>query len=174
VVLTRGARRLLLTAHVVASVGSVGAVAGFLALALASLLSSDPVTVGGAVFAMDLTARFVIVPVSLASLLTGLVQSLGTTWGLFRHYWVLAKLVINLFANVVLLMYLPGLGAWSQAVRTASGAQILAHRDLSPVLHSAAAVLLLIGAAALGVYKPRGITRYGWRRQQTRLVVQAP
>jgi ABC-type anion transport system duplicated permease subunit len=53
---------------------------------------------------MELTARFAIVPLSFPSLLTGLVQSLTTTWGLFRHYWVLAKLLINVFANVVLLM----------------------------------------------------------------------
>ena len=40
----------------------------------------------GAYLAMDLIGWFVIVPLSLASLLTGLVQALGTTWGLFRHY----------------------------------------------------------------------------------------
>lgn len=37
--------------------------------------------------AMELTALFVIVPLAFASLLTGLVQALGTTWGLFRDYW---------------------------------------------------------------------------------------
>jgi hypothetical protein len=49
---------------------------------------------------------FVLVPLSLASLLTGLVQSLGTPWGLFRHYWVLFKLLINVLATIVLLMYM--------------------------------------------------------------------
>src|SRR3954466_2642437 len=132
-----GVRKFALTAHVTSSIGWLGAVATFLALAIAGLASSNAALVRASYLAMELTGWCVIVPLSLATLLTGLVQSLGTSWGLFRHYWVVAKLVINLFANVVLLMYLPGLGAWSQALRTASGAQILAHRDLSPVLHSA-------------------------------------
>jgi hypothetical protein len=37
-------------------------------------------------------------------------------------------------------------------------------RDPSPLLHSAAALALLIAAAALSVFKPPGRTRYGWRR----------
>jgi hypothetical protein len=48
---------------------------------------------------------FVIVPFALASLLTGLVQSLGTTWGLCRHYWVVFKLLLNVLATLVLLRY---------------------------------------------------------------------
>lgn len=56
--------------------------------------------VRAAYLAMDLTGRFVIVPLSLGSLLTGRVQSLGTTWGLFRHYWVLMKFQITILATV--------------------------------------------------------------------------
>ncbi|HYN23361.1 MAG TPA: hypothetical protein VE078_20565, partial [Thermoanaerobaculia bacterium] len=62
--------------------------------------------VRAAYLAMELTAWFVIVPLILASLLTGLVQSLGTTWGLFRHYWVLAKLVLTVFVTIVLMLQL--------------------------------------------------------------------
>jgi hypothetical protein len=86
-------------------VGWLGAVAGFLALAVAGLTSQDAQTVRAAYVTMELTGWFVLVPLALASLLTGLVQSLGTTWGLFRHYWVLAKLLINVFATIVLLLY---------------------------------------------------------------------
>ena len=39
-------------------------------------------------------------------LLTGLVVSLGTAWGLVRHYWVLFKLLIAAFCTIVLLMYM--------------------------------------------------------------------
>ena len=38
--------------------------------------------------AMGLTAWFVILPLSLVALTTGLVQVLGTAWGLFPHYWI--------------------------------------------------------------------------------------
>ena len=48
---------------------------------------------------MEPAAWVVLVPLAFASLLTGLVQSLSTTWGLARHYWVLFKLLINLGAH---------------------------------------------------------------------------
>src|SRR5205823_11372548 len=95
-----GLRKLALTAHVVSSVGWLGAVAGFLALAVAGLTSRDAQLVRGAYLAMGLTASFVIVPLSLASLLTGLIQALGTTWGLFGRYWILAKLLITILAMI--------------------------------------------------------------------------
>ena len=47
--------------------------------------------VRAAFLAMESIGWFVIVPLSLAALPTGLVQSLGTEWGLFRHCWMLAK-----------------------------------------------------------------------------------
>ncbi|UUZ65482.1 hypothetical protein LP417_13840 [Polaromonas sp. P1-6] len=81
-------RKFVLTAHVTASVGWLGALAVFLAHALASLLSEDAQMVRAASLAMGVAAWFVILPLSLASLITGLVQALGTSWGLFRHYWI--------------------------------------------------------------------------------------
>src|SRR6266704_1743054 len=102
--MTPGLRKFALTVHVSSSVGFLGAVAGFLALAVAGLTSQNAQIVRAAYLAMDLTGWFVIVPLCLASLLTGLVQSLGTTWGLFRHYWVLAKLSLTAIATVVLLL----------------------------------------------------------------------
>ena len=47
--------------------------------------------------------NFVIVPLAIASLLTGVVQALATPWGLFRHYWVVIKLFLTVFATLVLL-----------------------------------------------------------------------
>jgi hypothetical protein len=38
-------------------------------------------------------------------------------------------------------------------------------RNPSPVIHAALALLVLLVAAVLAVYKPRGMTRYGWRKQ---------
>jgi hypothetical protein len=110
----------------------------------------------------------VLVPLSVASLVTGLVQALGTKWGLFRHYWVLAKLLINLFATIVLLAYMPTLEYFADlAAGTSSFSSDPSRlRSASPALHSGAALLLLLTATALSVYKPRGLTRYGWRKQQ--------
>jgi uncharacterized membrane protein len=160
-------RKLALTAHVTASVGWLGAVLAFLALSVTGLTSQDPQTVRGAYLVMEPTAWAVLVPLSLASLLTGLISSLGSTWGLFRHYWVLFKLAINLVATIVLLLYMQTLEHLGDvaAATTVSGTGLRGLRDPSPVLHAAAALLLLLVATTLAIYKPRGMTRYGQRTQ---------
>lgn len=165
--MTPRVRKFALTAHVTSSVGWLGAVAGTLALAVAGLTSQDAQTVRAAYLAMELTGWLVLVPLSLASLLTGLVQSLGTRWGLFRHYWVLAKLLINVTATIVLLLYMQTLGSLADvaAVATVSDDDLRDIRSPSPVLHAGGAVLLLLAATTLAVYKPQGMTPYGQRRQ---------
>ena len=169
-------RKLALTAHVASSVGWLGAVVGFLALAVAGLTSQDAQLVRAAYLTMEVTGWFVLVPLALASLLTGLVQSLGTTWGLFRHYWVLFKLLINVFATVVLLLYMQTLGSLADAAAeaTSSGDDLAVLGSPSPVLHAGAALLLLLVATTLAVYKPRGMTPYGQRRQHERRGVSRP
>lgn len=104
-----GLRKVVLIAHIVTSVGSLGAVAGFLALAVAGLTSQDAEMMRSVYVAMDVIARFVIVPLVSTSLLIGVAQSLGTTWGLFRHYWVLAKLLLTLLTLIVLLFQMEGI-----------------------------------------------------------------
>jgi hypothetical protein len=158
-------RRLALTAHVACSVGWLGAIAVFLALAVIGLAGPQPQTARGVYLVMEPAAWSVLVPLAFASLLTGLVQSLGTSWGLARHYWVLAKLLINVVTTVVLLLYLPTFAAMA-AVAADPGVDLAAVRNPSPVIHAGAAMVLLLLAAALSVYKPRGMTRYGWRRRQ--------
>jgi hypothetical protein len=166
-------RKLALTAHVTSSVGWLGAVAGVLALAVAGLTSQDAQTVRAAYIAMEFSAWFALVPLTVASLLTGLVQSLGTRWGLFRHYWVVAKLAINVVATVILLMYTQTLSSLADvaAQTSLSGDDLGGLRSPSPVLHAGAALLLLLAATTLAVYKPRGMTRYGWRRQHAQPAV---
>lgn len=162
--MTSRLRKFSLTTHIVSSVGWLGAVVVFLGLSIAGMTSQDPETVRAAYLAMESIGLFVLVPFSLASLLTGLVHALGTKWGLARHYWVLAKLVINVVASGILLMYTRTLGALADIA--SANADLTVLRSPSPVLHAAAGAGLLLAAATLSVYKPRGMTRYGWRRQQ--------
>jgi len=172
VTLTPRLRKLALTAHVTSSVGWLGAVAVFLALGIAGLTSQDAQMVRAAYLTMDWAGWFVLVPLAVASLLTGLVQSLGTQWGLFRHYWVLAKLLINLFATIVLLLYMQTLGSLGglAADTTLSTDDLGVLRSPSPVLHAGAALLLLLVATGLAVYKPRGLTRFGRKHYERRTV----
>ena len=158
-------RMFALTAHVVSSVGWLGAVGVFLALSVLGLTGQDAPTVRGAYLAMEAIGWFVLVPLSFASLLTGLVQGLGTKWGLLRHYWVVVKLVINLVATVVLLLYMQTLSYLGGVAAETSAESVSELQNPSPVLHAGAALLLLLVAATLSVYKPRGMTRYGQRKQ---------
>lgn len=154
-----------LTAHVTFSVGWIGAVVDFLGLALIGLTSDDPQTVRGAYLVMEPAGRFVLIPMPFGSLLTGLIQSLGSAWGLFKRYWVIFKLAINLFATVMLLMYL-------ETFRFMAGfasdpmPRIGVVRNVSPLLHAILALVLLLVATVLAIYKPRGLTPHGWREQR--------
>jgi hypothetical protein len=138
----------------------------FLALDIAGLNDQDILIVRAAYLAMEMIARFVIVPLALASLLTGLVQSLGTSWGLFRHYWVMVKLLLTAFATSVLLakMELIGYAARLAAETTLSRADLRA-AGIQLVVHAAGGLLVLLLPVVLSVYKPPGMTRYGWRKQ---------
>ncbi|MGH3985550.1 MAG: DUF2269 domain-containing protein [Pseudonocardiaceae bacterium] len=169
-------RKFALTAHVTFSVGWLGAVAVYLALAVAGLTSQDAQMVRAAYLMMELSAWFVIVPLALASLLTGLVSSLGTTWGLFRHYWVLFKLLLNILATIVLLLYTQSISYFAgvAAETTLSSADLGDLRNPTHVLHAGAGLLVLLMATTLAVYKPRGMTRYGRRRQHEQRTVLVP
>ena len=159
-------RKFALTAHVTSSVGWLGAVAAFLALAVAGLTSQDDQMVRAAYLAMELTAWFVIVPLSLASPLTGIAQALGTTWGLFRHFWIVAKLVITIPATLVLLLHMQPIGHLARVVEeTTLTRGDLAGLRVQLVADACAAMVVLLMATTLSVYKPWGMTRYGRRKQ---------
>ncbi len=160
-------RKVALTAHVLSSVGWFGGVAAFLALAVAGLTSPDAQVVRAAYLAMGLTGWFVLVPLALASLFTGVFSSLGTTWGLFRYYWVLIKLLITVLATVVLLVHMGPISGLADAAaeRSLSGANLRGLR-IQVVVQAGAALVVLLVATALSMYKPRGMTRYGQRKQR--------
>ena len=160
-------RKVALTLHVASSVGWLGAVLTFLVLAVAAVASPVTETVRAAYLAMEIIGRGALVPLSLASLVTGVFQALGTVWGLVRHYWVLVKLLITVLATVILLMYTQTLGVLARAAGAGTPTEAAATLpSLSPVIHSAAALAVLSVAMVLSVFKPRGLTGLG--RQQTR------
>ena len=165
-------RKLALTAHVAASVGWLGAVVVFLALAVIGLTSQDAQTVRGAYLVMEPAAWLVLVPLAVASLVTGLVQSLGTPWGVIRHYWVVFKLLINVFATIVLLLYMETFHYLADVA--AASDDLVVMRNASPLLHAVLALLVLLAATVLAVFKPRGMTPYGQRQQRERRTESRP
>lgn len=157
-----------LTAHVTSSVGWLGAVAGFLALAVAGLASKNDQTVRAAYLSMELIGWCVIAPLSLASLLTGLVQSLGTSWGLFRHYWIVAKLLITVFASILLLVHMQ---VASRMANVVAGTTFVATdfngMRIQLVADAIAALVVLVAATALSVFKPQGLTWFARNQQNS-------
>ena len=162
--MTPAFRKLALTVHLALSVGWIGAVAVYLALGLSAVTSEDAQAIRAAWIAMELTGWFVIVPMALGSLVTGLVMALGTPWGLFRHYWVLITLVLTLFSTVVLLLHMPTVSSLADVAREADGAALGGLGG--DLFHPGVGLLVLLVITVLNVYKPRGLTPYGWRKQQ--------
>jgi uncharacterized membrane protein len=160
-------RKVALTAHITSTLSWLGAIGGFLALAIASLRSNDVQLVRSSYLAMELIGWYVLVPLCVASLLTGLIMSLGTTWGLFRHYWVVLKFVITVVSGVILFMYTQTLEQLGELARDPA-LSIEALRNGSPVLHASAAIVALLVNTVLSVYKPRGMTAYGRSKIESR------
>jgi acid phosphatase family membrane protein YuiD len=160
-------RRLVFTTHVTSSVGWAGSVCVFIALAAAGLTSQHEPTVRGAYLLMAPAAWLVLVPLAHASLLSGLAISLGTSWGLFRHYWIVIKLAITAFSTVILLIYM---GTFRQMAGVAADpvVELGLVKNPSPMVHGILALALLLTATILSVYKPFGMTTYGLRKQQAR------
>lgn len=158
-------RKLLLTTHISASIGWIGAVAAFLALVIAGLNSKDAQIVRSAYLAMEQIALFVIVPLALTALLSGIIQGLATPWGLFRHRWVLVKLLLTTFATVVLLLKMPLIDyAARQAAVTSNSIGDLRIVGSQLVVHSAGGLLVLLLVTTVSVYKPWGLTQYGRKK----------
>lgn len=160
-------RKFLLTAHIIFSVGWLGAVVAYVALAIIGLTNQDIKMIKVVYPALELVGWYVIVPICLAALLTGLIQSLGTNWGLFRHYWITVKFLLTSLASIVLVNHMPVVSKMANIVTD----EKLSTPDfemlrIQLLIHAAGGLLILIFTTVLSVYKPWGLTPYGLRKQQ--------
>ncbi len=159
-------RKFWLTTHITSSVGWIGAVAAFIVLDITTVTNEDAAVLRAAYIGMDLITTWAIVPLAVAAFVTGIIISLGTKWGLFRHYWVIVTLVLTVLATIVLLIQLPLIShradVATDPATTDDGVRGLGNL----LLHSIGGTVVLLVITVLNVYKPRGFTRYGWRKQQ--------
>jgi hypothetical protein len=163
---SKSTRKLTLLAHVLSSVGWTGAVAAFLALALTGLMSPNPVAARAVYIAMEPVTSWVIVPLAIASLVTGLLLSLGTRWGLLRHYWVIFKLLINSFSLPILFLHRGIIRRVAAAAMISGLSQADLYQDRVQLAVAAVASLgALVSATLLSIYKPKGLAVFGWRRR---------
>ena len=163
-----GPRKFVLLVHLLCSVGWFGSVAVFASLATRGFLSDDGGVERAVYLALRLMTWTVIVPLSLASVVSGIVASIGTPWGLFRYYWVIAKLVLTLAGTGLLLLHTRAIDWIADATLRASIVQAgAAHLKLQLLADSVAALVLLAVITGFSVYKPRGVTSYGQRHLRT-------
>ncbi|MFF7457523.1 DUF2269 domain-containing protein [Kitasatospora sp. NPDC008115] len=161
--LPRRARRVWLVVHVASSVGWLGLTAGVLALGIAGRFSDDPDTVRAAYLAQRIFADWLLIPVSLLSLLSGLLLSLGTTWGLLRHYWVATKFWLTLAATLASIL---ALRAFIHDAAGQVAAGTVPPDGRAPhvlVIAPSVALLVYLTATVLSVVKPWGMTGRGRR-----------
>ncbi|MBI4503217.1 MAG: DUF2269 domain-containing protein [Gemmatimonadetes bacterium] len=159
-----GLRRLVLVIHLTFSVGWVGAVVVYVALGLSAVTTRDVLTVRAAWIAMELTGWRAILPLAVGSLITGLAMSLGSAWGLLRHYWVLITFVLTLLSTTILLLHLPTVSSLAGVARQAEGEALTALGG--DLFHPTVGLVVLLVIMVLNVYKPKGLTPYGWRKQR--------
>jgi hypothetical protein len=162
-------RKLLLTVHIVVSVGVIGADVSVITLGATGLMSSAPELIRASYLAMELLAESVLLPLALAALLTGILLGLGTSWGLTRYYWVMTKLVLTISAVTALVFVLrPRVSqAAAEVLRvplTELATTGIGKLGVAVTVGSAVALLVLLTTAILAVYKPWGQTRWFKRR----------
>lgn len=156
-------RKFMLTVHVTSSVGWLGAIAAYIALNVPALASDHAQTIRAAYLMMDVVMQYALVPLAVASLTTGILQALGTPWGLFRHYWVTISLALTTLAFAILVLHLPAVE--SNAAIASDPQADIAHLS-GDLFHSIGGLVVLLVPLALNIYKPRGMTRHGWRGAQ--------
>ncbi len=152
-------RKARLLVHLVGSLAWLGAIAAYFALAVRGFTGAADLGTRAAYMNMLDVGWHVVVPLGVVSVATGAVQALGTPWGLLRNYWVIVKMGIGILALGIMLLHM---GPTDELALAAAQGDIrpadLRGLRLQLVLDSAAALVVLLIAAALGVYKPRGQT----------------
>lgn len=157
--LERPTRRALLVAHVATSVSWLGLALGLLTLGITASTTGDPDTTHAAYRAMKILTDRLIIPIAVAALLTGVILSLGTPWGLARHRWIWIKFWLTLAT----------LAATTLALRpTINDAVSAGVPDPSLVTAPCVASSAYFFMTALSVLKPWGLTRRGRRLRNLR------
>lgn len=172
--LPRNPRKALVAAHAVSSAAWVGIGVVFVALSVVALTTTDLRSVHVTYALMETFDQTLLPWANVATTLTGVALGLTTKWGLVRYWWVATKLGISVAILVMAFGFLhdavvAGVEESERLLRTGGTvAQIGAHADV--VLWGfTVALLSLVGALLLSLYKPGGKTPRG-RRQAARPV----
>lgn len=143
-------RKSLVVVHIITAAGLIGADLVLVLLGFAGANGAAPRTVYPAAYMVGV---WVVLPLALTAIGSGLLLGVFTRWGLFRHGWVVAKLAITTGLLVaVLAVLLPGLHAAAAAAAGPYPMADLPGRKLA--LGPLVALGLLTINVALAVYRP--------------------
>ncbi|GAA2582244.1 hypothetical protein Stube_32380 [Streptomyces tubercidicus] len=160
--LNRPVRRAVLVLHLAVSVSWLGLTLGLLALGITGYTTGSPEMATVAYRAMKIFGDWLVLPLALASLVSGLVLSLGTAWGLARHRWVVAKFWLTLITVLLSAFSLrPGIN--QAAAEAAAGTPA---PDISLVVAPSVATATYLFITAISVLKPWGLTAHGSRLRE--------
>lgn len=155
------ARKSWVVVHVVASVGWLALMLCLLTLGATAVATDDADTLRTAYRAMGMLGDALIVPLSLLTLLSGVVLGLGTPWGLFRYYWVATKFWLTLAATAASIFALTARlhDAVHAVDRHPTGSIAAMHLGFIryvTVIVPSVALLLYLTLVVLSVFKPWG------------------
>lgn len=85
--------KLLLAAHIIVSGGWLGIAFAKLVLAVAAA-TAGALDVSDALYVSMEVVNVAFPPAAIGTIVTGVLLSLGTKWGLLQHYWVATKLAL--------------------------------------------------------------------------------
>lgn len=158
--LRRPARRATLVVHVAASAGWLGLTLGLVALAAAAITTDSAPTIEASVRSMKVFTDWLVLPLAFLTLLSGVLLSLGTPWGLAQHRWVYTKFWLTLVTVTASTFALrPGVN--DAAATVSAGEQLASSTDLiaGPIVSMSAYLFMMV----ISVLKPWGLTRRGRR-----------
>jgi hypothetical protein len=147
----------VLASHIAFSVGWLGSVAVFVALAVTSINSQNPAVVNGALIALQISSYYIIVPFCFLALVTGIIQARGTKWGLFKYYWIVVKLFLTVVSTLLLLVHLSPITMLAEmASQKTTMVMDMKKVQVRVLFDAAAGLVVLIFVTAISIYKPWG------------------
>ena len=158
--LGRPGRQILRTLHLVSSAGWFGVGVAQLGLHVIANGTDRPALRFHAYEISGMFGQLLSAPLAITSLATGIVLAALTPWGVFRHRWIVAKLVLTC---AVIGFASTGLASWSDRVTeraaeaTAAGVGWESGTGLLWVSTAVLAVLLFL--VVISVVKPWGRSR---------------
>lgn len=153
-------RKVLLTIHITSAVALLGSTAGYLVLAARAVTRDDQANAHALYEAAGQLPLVLGIPLSFVALVSGILTGLTSKWGVLRHWWVLAKLL--LLVGVVLLGALLN-STMTDTMLAATAPDGDGDDSAGWVLVGSltAQLVMLSTATALSVFKPGGRVRAG-------------